>query len=199
MVCSRIFMVVILAGVLSGTTFSRLAEAGNHAVIVGLATTCADITQGWHSDETYPVSALDLVKCSGGTAGASVYYQAYGYSGSLNMDIIDHTWFGAGTCPGADVRAWRTDTGQWLGQENHVQIYPGQGVIGAQFSAGTGWNIFFLGNVAGTRPCPTWTGVHLHQSGRTDGPGLVTHWCCLPDPISPTGDAYANWLHAFQW
>ena len=168
-----------------------------------MATTCADATQWWHQDESqYVTNALDLVMCSGAqTDGVSVYYQDYGYS-AANLAIQFRNHDNSFTnCSGVDAEVYDLVYGWYLGGVHYVHIWPAEYTISAWYEGYQGWNIRLIGSVAGyqTGGCP-FTGVHLHQSNRTDTGVFEHHSSGLSDPISPTGNVDTNWLHALnQW
>jgi hypothetical protein len=177
------------------------ADAGVHSWIVGMATTCADITTWWHSDEVHPTKALDLDLCGGGAAGTAVYYQDYGYTAAaLAVQFKDHTETGS-TCTGVDANIYDLVNGWYLGSIHYVHIMPAERTINAWFESYDGWNIRGIGTVAQTQPggCP-FMNPHLHQSNTTDVWALHNHDTGLPDPINPTGQVDDHWLHTLdQW
>lgn len=189
-------IMVVLAGVMPASA------GGEHRVIVGLATTCADITNWWHGAPT-GTSSLDFVKCSGTTQYSEVYWQSYHYSGySMYIEVIPYT----GICTGARVRAYRSDY-PWssIGDYWFVHVAP-YVTVGTNWyaDANFGWSIRVVGFVTPSenQNCLNqglWTGPHLHQGGDNSLATAIYRNTSLSDPINPTGDHSINWVHRYLW
>ena len=206
-------LTAVVIGILAGlftvlllTTTSAGAVTAEHRVIVGLATTNADITTNWHS----PGSNLDLTNNNGATVDANVYWQSRHTSGARGMDAttINH----AGYCTGQDIYISDGTTGAALGNYWFVHIHDTIG-SGTWFwvAANFNWTLQYIGKVNGASDenadcknppfaSPTlWTGPHLHQGGDNGaGTAVYTNYS-IPDPVNPTGNYSANWMHKYQW
>lgn len=175
---------------------------GEHRVIAGIATTCADITTWWHGDLT-GTSSLDLVKCSGTTAYFEVYWQSYHYAGtSMYLEVVPYT----GLCTGARVRAYRSDYPySQLGDYWFTHVAPYVTVGTSWFAqANYGWTIRSIGFVTPSENqnclnAGLWSAPHLHQGGDNSGWTAIYRNTGIPDPINPTGNHSSNWVNRFQW
>jgi hypothetical protein len=185
----------LVAAAASLTLMISTVVAGDHSWISGMAGTCAYVSTGWHS-EVGGFIALDLRRdhssCPGTTAGTPVYYQDYGYNNDLRVKLRNYSITTQCTGVKADLFDW--DAGYYVGTINYVHLNVAQGVFGAEFYSGWGWNIFYLGDIAGSQPNCSWSGPHLHQSGPSQNGPWWTNWG-LPGTggtISPTGNVCCN-------
>lgn len=201
--------VVVSALLLMGNG-SRTSEADTQRWIVGLATTCADVTTWWHSNEgEFDTDALDLVLCNGATtSGNQVWYQDYGYYADLEVWFLNHDTAYT-SCTGVQAEIYDEVNGWYLGGIHYVHINAAAGVIGDSFVSSNNWNLELVGTVAGSQPagCPFPDGPHLHQSNRTEIWALHNNSSLNDDDpgnaqveVNPTGSTSSNWLHALeQW
>jgi hypothetical protein len=200
----------ILAGILAIhlTVWSAVASpgialaGGEHRVIVGLATTCANITTWWHGDPTGN-SSLDLVKCSGATSYSEVYWQSYHYSGvSMYLEVVPYT----GICTGVRIRSYRSEYPySSLGDYWYTHVAPYVTVGTSWFAqANFGWTIRALGFVTPSENqnclnAGLWYGPHLHQGGDNSWWTAIYRNTAIPNPVNPTGNHGANWVNRFLW
>ena len=181
------------------------AHATDHRIIVGLATTVACETTGWHDSGHPGWSALDLRAdtCSN-QSGTAVYWQSWHISGSGSQPMYNTPVVHAGACTGMDVKPYANDYG-YLGDYTctHVNV--------ASWGAWTavangGWTIRYVGTVVTDEVSGCkgtyWDGPHLHQGGNTNSAPVYRNWS-LPSYygaiISPTGDWSNNWEHKYVW
>lgn len=166
-------------------------------------------TDYWHCDEAgLPTQvALDLHP-SDHDYNRTAWFESWSNSGSgYAYGVVSYS--APGFCPGVKIHIWvpypNSSTGTWVGWENYVQINPTI-VNGTSFyTASYGWTLLTLGPIATTKPCASWSGAHLHQSGGT-GPNIYTNWSLNDDNgsawglgINPSGDTNYNFLHQIYY
>jgi hypothetical protein len=183
------------------------ADAHEHRMIVGIATTVACITQWWHGDPT-GTSSLDLATYSNNgcgsaqqntTAGKSVYWQSYHYSGwAMLVEVIPYS----GSCNGAvRLRPRDSSNGAALGDYWYTHVAPGVSVGTMWYAEHNFWWTFrYVGTVlASDTGCP-WTGPHVHQGGdNSSWTAVYRNLSTLSNPINPTGSHSSNWVHKYWW
>ncbi len=196
---------LVLAFVGAFVTAPPDAESSQVRLIVGMNTTNAKLSWGWHPGGTR--DSLDIINNGGATAGTAVSWMSIRMAGSVKVRVTTVAY--TGTCTGVRMDVQNDVTDVQLGDYWYVHISPAVSV-GTTWKDGQGWTVQQVGTVlsqenASCVNAGLWSGPHLHQGGESYTTPLSgnSKWNELDDGIgqviNPTFDEDDNWLHQYQY
>lgn len=202
-----IVLIAALALLQAAQASPASADIHEHRVIVGLATSSANVYPWWWHGE----NDLDLTSRNGPTPGLYVYNMSTHWSGFGDtwMKAVAVNYSMGSECTGRYVYLY-DPADNYLGRLNYVHIAPSIPDGETWIIPGSGWNIVLLGSVLDwgeEDPDCEWTAPHLHQGGVGEGDG-IQHNVGLEalvaseghtNYIEPTAAPANHWMHRVSW
>lgn len=215
---SSLLLVAVIVSVGSLLAHQVATAESDHRIIIGIHTTRACITTGWHPPDGSKRTHVDVVHCypsyPQSQSGVGVSWQSHQMSGTkrLRVTVVLED---PGACKGVQLLIESNGSGADLATYRFIHVDESVSAGQNWATTLTGFTIVPLGTVATTEGsnCP-WYGAHVHQGGDVNAylkgnpanPPYTYNQCAgQPNPcppvfvVSPTGDYENMYEHRVEW